>query len=200
MKKSLLFIAFISFFVITTTVRGQDEYNKGEVFTGYSMGFYLDEPPEHGFNAAAVYNFHKYIGIKGDVSGTYKPLNGQFYLPNSPQTSQSWKGTHNLYNVAAGVQFKDNRTDSTVKPFGHIMVGYAKHFDNFNTPCPTGAVCPPFNIDSEGVSFLYGGGLDIRVNDKIDIRAVQFDVNTVSSTTGRDFINPRFSAGVVFKF
>ena len=201
MKKSLLIISIIGFLLIVKTVRGQDEYNKAEIYTGYSGATNLlnKDLVEHGFNAAGVYNVHKYFGLKVDVTGTYAEFNGLYYFPNSPATQSQWKATHNLYNVSGGVQIKDNRRDSTFKPFGHFLVGYVNHFDKVKTGCPTGAVCPPINYDSTGISVVVGGGLDIKVNRRIDIRAIQFDVNTISTNRSR-WINSRFGAGVVIKF
>lgn len=201
MKKSLLFITVISFLVITTTVRAQDEYNKGEIYAGYSGAANLlnEDAVEHGFNASGVYNVHKYVGVKVDVSGTYSEFSGLYYFPNSPTTQTQWRATHNLYNVSGGVQIKDNRTDSKFKPFGHVMFGYVNHFDKVVTGCPAGAVCPPINYDSHGTSMVIGGGLDIKVNERIDIRAIQFDVNPIF--TDRSYwVNTRFGAGIVFKF
>ena len=204
MKKLLL--VFTQVFLFSAFSLAQtDEYSKGEFFAGYSAGSNLEFDQvfqEHGFNVSGVYNFHKYIGIKADVSGTYQPLDGTFFFPNAPQqTNQTWKGTHNLYNFTAGVQVKDNRKDSTLKPFGHFLVGYGKHFDSYKTACPTGAQCPPLDIDFDGVSYILGGGLDIKLNDKIDIRAAQFDINPIFGRNNKgNWNNGRFSAGVVFKF
>ena len=202
MKKSLLVMAFISLLAMMATAQNE-EFDRGEFFAGYSAGSNLEVNipfQENGFNVAGVYNVHKFVGIKVDVSGTYQSLDGNFYFPNSPKTVQTWKGIHNLYTVNAGVQFKDNRKDSTFKPFGHFLVGYGKHFDTFKTPCPTGAQCPPFDIDLQGVSLVLGGGLDIKLNKRIDIRAAQFDLNPISSRNTGNWYNSRFSAGVIFKF
>lgn len=201
MKKSLLIIVFISFLSIVTIA--QDEYNKGEFFAGFSSGQNLasDElSPEPGFNVSAVYNFHKYIGVKADVSGAYQAISGSYYFPNSTQTNQTWNATHNIYNFTAGVQIKDNRKDSIFRPFGHFLVGYGKHFDKIKTACPSNAKCPPIDLDLEGVSYVLGGGLDFKLNDRIDIRAAQFDINPINSRDKGIWNNGRFSAGIVFKF
>ena len=206
MKKRLLAVVFISFLAIMATAQNE-EFDRGEFFAGYSAGSNLEVNipfQENGFNVAGVYNVHKFVGIKADVSGTYQSLNGNFYFPNSfpnvTQSSQTWKGIHNLYSVTAGVQLKDNRKDSTFKPFGHFLVGYGKHFDTVKTPCPTGAQCPPLDQDLEGVSLILGGGLDIKLNKRIDIRAFQFDLNPITSKNNGNWYNSRFSAGIIFKF
>lgn len=198
-------ILWILILICVTTIFSfsqTEEYDKGEFFVGYSAGnyIYFEEPLEHGFNVAGVYNVHKYIGIKTDLSGTYRRLEGDFSYPN-PSTISRWKGTHNLYNASVGVQFKDNRRDSTFKPFGHVLVGYGKHFDKFKTACPADAECPPFNVDGQGVSLIFGGGLDIKINDRIDIRAIQLDIGGITTkNNNNNWGLGRFSSGIVFKF
>ena len=46
---------------------------------------------------------------------------------------------------------------------------------------------------------VIGGGLDIKVNKRIDIRAFQFDANPIYFDEST-YLNMRFSTGVVFKF
>ena len=168
------------------------EYDKVEVFAGYSNGTDLTsefEWVEHGFNAAAVYNFHRLFGVKVDVSGTYKTFDDSPFFTTR----------HSLYNVTGGIQIKNNRKSRRVKPFAHFLVGFARHSDESEGSCPKGSFCPPFESDANGVSLIVGGGLDIKVNPRIDIRAAQFDLNPIF--IGNDiYPNIRFSAGVVFKF
>jgi hypothetical protein len=215
MKK--FWIMLVVIFSLSSLVFAQNQTegnNKIEVFTGYSGAALFTgddfEPIENGFNVAAVYNIRRYIGIKVDTSGTYKKVEGNFYSATStPIPFSSWKADHSLYNASVGVQFKDNSREAVVKPFAHILVGYGKHFDKFKTPCPTGAKCPPFNVDFEGVSLVIGGGLDIKVNRRIDIRVIQFDLNPIYYKANdpnrpwdlkRSWDNTRFSSGIVFKF
>lgn len=194
--KLILFIAVLSFPLFA---QQQDEYNKGEVFIGYSAGFLLAgndtfEPADHGFNVAAVYNFHKYIGIKGDVSGTYRRVDGiRAGLPGAD---------HSLYNATVGVQFKNNKVDAKLKPFVHVLAGVAKHEDRLNAQCPTGVNCG-FDFNFTGFSLIVGGGLDIKVNRRIDIRLAQLDLNPIGYKDGTqqaNYNNTRFSSGIVFKF
>lgn len=187
------------------------EYNKFEIFTGYSGASLFDgndefEPIENGFNVAAVYNVHRYVGIKVDVSGTFRNVNGTFITRiDSPPITEigPFTADHSLYNLTAGVQFKDNRRDAVIKPFVHILVGYGRHEDEINTPCPTIAECPPFDFNFNGTSLIIGAGLDIKINKRIDIRTIQLDLNPITYDSGRGtslYQNVRFSSGIVFKF
>ena len=191
MKKLLLILSLISSFSIFAFSQ-TEEYDKGEFFAGYSSNSdLLDDsipPVEHGFNVAGVYNVRQYVGIKVDVSGTYRPLRGSSYYQQNTQSA------------AAGVQFKDNRKDSRLKPFGHILVGYGRNQYKFT--CGAGSPCSVYDADTEGVSLVLGGGLDIKINRRIDIRALQLDINPIISTANRygNYWNGRFSAGVILKF
>jgi hypothetical protein len=192
------FLMFGIFLLIPSVfASGQNQptdYNKVEVFAGYSNGSGLFEnldgiqDVEHGFNVAAVYNFHRYFGVKVDASGTYKVFN------NSP----FFRTKHSLYNVTAGIQIKNNKRTGRFKPFAHVMAGFAKHSDRTTAPCPVGITCPPIDFDFDGFAMVAGGGLDIRVNRRIDIRAVQIDLNPIGVDS--IYLNTRFSTGIVFKF
>jgi len=170
------------------------EYDKVEIFTGYSNAaeitpFDDDGRLEHGFNASAAYNFHRYFGFKVDVSGTYKKVtDNPFYRTN-----------HSFYNVTAGIQIKNNKRSARVKPFAHFLLGYARHSDKVRGVCPSGSPCPPsFDFNFHGVSAIIGGGLDIKVNRRIDVRVAQFDLSAISD---EDYAygRTRFSTGIVFK-
>ena len=211
MKKFLFGVLFIVMLSGMAAAQNQsDEYNKVEIFAGYSGAFTLSADDsvadvDHGFNVAAVYNFHKYFGVKVDASGTFGKVSGNYFSPfgSPPIPVREFRADHSLYNLTAGIQFKNNKRDAVAKPFGHVLVGVGKHTDKFTTSCPTGAVCPPFDQDITGLSVIFGGGLDVKVNRRIDIRAIQFDINTISGESGVQkayYHNFRFSSGIVFKF
>lgn len=205
MKKLLLLLTLISSFSILAFSQ-TEEYDKGEFFAGYSNSTnVLDDSLlhyQHGFNVAVVRNVHKYIGIKGDVSVTYERLNENYYYPNNPFVTTQTKALESIYSASVGVQFKDNRKDSRLKPFGHFLVGYGKEQFNYKPACPSDAYCSLNGAGIEGVSVVIGGGLDIKVNNRIDIRAIQLDINPIISTANKygNYINGRFSAGIIFKF
>ncbi len=195
MMKSLLLVSLIFIASALTFAQNQSpEYDKVEVFAGYSNAAEITEYDddgrfEHGFNAAAVFNFHRYFGFKFDVSGTYKKVSEDPF--NSTR--------HSFHSVTAGVQIKNNKRSARVKPFAHFLMGYARHSDRVRGACIPGSLCPPLDFDFNGMSAIVGGGLDIRVNRRIDIRVVQFDLNAIGD---EDYVygRTRFSTGIVFKF
>ena len=162
-----------------------DEYHKGEFYVGYSGALVVDDEFgfEGGVNASGVYYFHRYVGAKGDFSATFQDIS---------------TGTHSLYNVTGGVQFKDSQKSKKVKPFAHALVGISKHRDKFD-------FAPRADFSETGLSTIFGGGLDIKVSDNIDIRTFQLDINPIffqRDTSGfrRTYLNFRYGAGIVFNF
>ncbi len=186
-----------------------DEYNKNEFYVGYSnqrieggSGRNL-----HGIEGAYVRNFSRYFGIKGDVSATYKNSNFSATIGDPITGTYSYRGetSNSRYNFLGGVQIKDNATQARFKPFGHALAGIAHNRSKVkNITCVSGT-CPsvitnPVNstFSDTGFSGAFGGGLDIKINDKIDFRAIQVDYNPVY-TNSRVENNVRFGVGIVFK-
>ena len=190
------------------------DYKKFEFFGGYShnrvdTGIGDDDPSLrdiideregfHGFEAAVTGNLSRYFGLKFDVSGHYKSKTfpvGNLATPAVDVDSQ-------LYNFLGGVQLKDNSSESTFKPFAHALVGAAHarnrvNFRNdfciaiFPSPCPT-----DFTESETGFAGAFGGGIDIRAGNRIDIRAIQFDYNPTRlfDSTQHNF---RIGIGLVF--
>ena len=129
-----------------------DDYKKFEIFGGYSyqlIGNDLDDDdvildPEsfRGFNASITGNVSRYFGLKFDFSGHFKSRPITFGpVVNGIDVDSS------RYTYLGGVQFKNNSSEATFKPFVHALVGAAhvrnrvKINDNFciaiaPTPCP----------------------------------------------------------------
>jgi hypothetical protein len=189
------------------------DYKKFEVFAGYShnrvdtgigandddIDDFLDEREGfHGFNVSATGNVTRYIGFKFDVSGHFKSRSVPFGTIASAADIDS-----QIYNFLGGVQLKDNSTDVTFKPFAHALVGLGHvrakvNFSNDFCIAISPSPCPVDSTESEnGFAGAFGGGIDIRASDKIDIRVIQVDYNPmrVSGTTLHNF---RFGVGIVF--
>ncbi len=216
MKKAIFVL------ILTVSMAGlataQSDYKKGEFFIGYSAGRFetagagpatqaqtgvSDNQWLHGANVSGVYNLSRYFGIKADVSGTYNKTKFSFPVTTGASTQTvSFDRRHSLYNFLGGVQIKDNNDDKKLKPFVHGLVGVA-HVRNkvSNTVCTTTNQINCGQIGSfneNGLAFAFGGGLDVRVNDRIDFRAFQIDYNPITfdeSTTN----NFRLGIGIVIK-
>ena len=214
---ALCLLIFTSVFVFAQT----DDYKKGEVFVGYSNGQIdtginsnqipgvtnIDERETfNGFEASGVYNFNRYVGVKADFSGTYNNSNFDFRSTAvTGPTRVSFDADSSLYNILGGVQVKDNSTETRVKPFAHALVGAGIgriKIKNFNCTSTVLNQCAglqnTFDDTETGLAGAFGGGLDVKVNNRIDIRAIQFDYNPIrfNDSTQHNF---RFGVGVVFK-
>ncbi|MFN0139693.1 MAG: outer membrane beta-barrel protein [Pyrinomonadaceae bacterium] len=195
-----------------------DEVKRAEFFAGYSFGsagadfgpggaaaprVYQDRVSQHGFNASGVVNLSRYVGIKGDVSGTYKKGRLAFQVPsgsqNNPTATFAFDAKTSLYNFLGGVQIKDNSTSKRVKPFAHAMIGAAHRSNKIQgggftciliIPCPR-------STSETGFAGAFGGGLDVRLGKGVALRAFQVDYNPIKFDAGTDH-NFRFSTGLVF--
>lgn len=218
MKKLILAFSFSVLASVFTVAQSTDDYKKVEVFAGYSNGqvdtgfdsgstagdFFRDRQNFNGFNVSGVYNVTRYFGIKGDFSATFNTerFNGSADVGGTP-ANISVKNSNSLYNFLGGVQIKDNARSGRFKPFAHALVGGAhartKISDYTCTPstvCPA-VVIPDSSFGDTGFAGAFGGGLDIRINNKVQIRAFQVDYNPVR-IDGSTQNNVRFGAGIVF--
>ena len=211
----LMTLVCASFGLAQTTT---SDYKKSEFFVGYSNGqvdtgieteegnpfeeFARERESFHGFNASGVFNVNRYLGIKGDVSGTYNNKEFNFTVPTGPTTSSTvrFDTNNSLYNFLGGVQVKDNATEARFKPFGYALVGAGHGRTKVkNVTCPTGVDCSDIETSSEtGLAGAFGGGIDIKINDRVDFRAIKVDYNPIKFDSGTQH-NVRFGIGFVFK-
>lgn len=213
MKKIILAACLAAITSVASFAQSTDEYKKGEVFVGYSnnqvdtgvssdesFGLIKEREPFHGFNASGVYNVHRYVGLKADVSGTYNNKNFDFTVPGS-SSRVAFDTNSSLYNFLGGVQVKDNSSEARFKPFAHALVGAGHGRSKVkNLVCPAGVDCSSLSAtESEtGLAGAFGGGLDIKVSDKVDFRAFQVDYNPIKFDSGTQH-NVRIGIGIVFK-
>ena len=188
MKRLLTLAAFL--LVLAPAAFAQDDYKKWEFFGGYSaLGFdtlagdtdiaavndvLSGRNTLRGFELSITRNFHKYWGVKGDYSLHLREDN--FSRPAASGTVDS-----TVQNFLAGIQFKDNVTEARFKPFAHALFGVANQkvdVDSPNLPALFGVT--DFHAKETSFAMAFGGGIDIKLNSKIDIRAVQVDWNIIN--------------------
>ena len=215
---SKLLLAVLISVAMTLVVAGQDsdDYKKGEFFIGYSNGqidtgigdidddFGLDlgdRESFHGFNTSGVFNVNRYVGLKVDLSGAYKNRGFAFNVPTpgGGTGSIAFETKNSLYNFLGGVQIKDNSRSGTVKPFAHALFGAAYARTKISgLGCSVGIDCTGIESGSETQwAGAFGGGLDLRLSNRVQIRLVQVDYNPVFFEGGPQN-NLRFGFGLVF--
>ena len=215
MKKLLRVVLALSVVGLTTIcISAQEERNNWEIFGGYSylrLDTGLDEVEAdlsgfdsqfglHGFEVSATGNVHRYVGFKGDFSyhvRTQTFSDGFDSVQVKPRVNQ----------FLGGVQFKDNaKTDNRFRPFAHVLAGIANQKVSLEGTFKGDPVV--LRNSTNNFAMAFGGGIDYKLNDRLEIRLIQFDYNPVWSKdtdVGNDvFIegftqnNYRFSFGVVF--
>ena len=187
-----------------------DDYKKFEFFGGYShnridTGIGDDDPSLgdiineregfNGFNTSVTGNISRYVGLKFDFAGHFKSRT--FPVGNIPDAVDF---NSRLYNFLGGVQLKNNSSDVTFKPFAHALVG-AAHTRNRVSVNDAGCIAifpDPCNFTETDTGFAgaFGGGLDIRASNRVDIRVFQIDYNPTKlfDSTQHNF---RIGVGIV---
>jgi hypothetical protein len=186
-----------------------DDYNKNEYYVGYSNQQVSsgNRSTFHGFEGSYTRNLSRYFGIRGTVSGAYnrRTLLGTLTDPTTGAYSFQQDNNRSVYNFLGGVQIKDNASKARFKPFAFALGGVAVNRSQFKNLACTSSNCPATipvfpnaTFTSTNFSAAFGGGLDIKINDKIDFRAIQVDYNPVFNG-GSVRNNFRFGVGIVFK-
>jgi opacity protein-like surface antigen len=189
MKRLVVLASLI--LISATAASAQDDYKKYEFFGGYSA-IWLDnlagdtsspavndvlgeKQNLRGFNLAAGYNFHKYVGAKFDYS---------LHLREDNFTRPAGSGTIDttLQNFLGGIQIKNNLEDGpTFKPFGHALFGVAVQKVDVDSPdLPALFGISDFHTNETSFAMAFGGGLDIKLNERFDLRVVQIDWNIIN--------------------
>lgn len=93
------------------------------------------------------------------------------------------------YNYLGGIQIKNNSPEKKIKPFAHALAGVSKQSvklkdivntgDTFDVKNRDFAIYGTDKLTNIGFAMEFGGGLDIRLNKRLDIRVIQFDYNPV---------------------
>lgn len=214
-EKILLSICFISLYALPALAQSSGDYNKVEFYGGYSYNrvqsnaksstafgttiepcssaatdilgknfqtFFCRRHGYNGFDASITYNFNRYFGVKANATGHSITIP---FVDTFDGTAETNTVTEHIYNFLGGVQVKNNGKDARFKPFAHALVGAARNSrKEVNTsPIPL----DNFTNRSKVTSFAMklGGGLDVRLNRRVDLRLIEFDYNPIFT---RDYI------------
>lgn len=175
---------------------------KSSDFTGTDIsGTTLDDRFNlNGFNVSGTGYITKRFGITVDVSAGFKSRTENLGVVQA-------RSRLSLYNVTGGPQVKFF-SSRPVTPFVHALFGVARRSLKLEA-IDAGAVSLAAASDNTtSFAMNLGGGVDVRMNDRIDIRIIQLDYNPIflkSRTVeglnlpGRTAQGLRFSVGLVFK-
>lgn len=179
--RKLMLLAVLILACASVSFAQSSEYNKVEFYGGYSharVDTGVDDQDLqdlvgntrgfNGFDTSITGNLSRYFGIKGDFTAHFK--NDSF-----TDGTVTVNTKERLYNLLGGVQIKDNSKDARVKPFAHALAGFAHQTSRFTAPL----VSDSFEVKDTSFALKIGGGLDIRVSPKVDIRVIELDYNPV---------------------
>ncbi|NLT31819.1 MAG: porin family protein [Acidobacteria bacterium] len=156
-----------------------------DVFGGYS--FYRCDAGEdiscnlNGWNVAVDFNATERWSAVMDFTGHYGYLDGPVVTGSGVYPWYDVKS----HNFLFGPRYKI-RTEK-VTPFLHALFGI-----NHVNP-------EEMDLIQNNLAMAFGGGVDVKVNDKVSVRAIQLDYLTTRTDFGWTD-NLRFSTGVVFHF
>ena len=188
--KHLLMLAAVVLLFSPAVLAQSDEYKKVEFFGGYSalnfdnLGGDTDNANVNdllnekntlrGLNVAIGYNFHKFVGAKFDYSLHLREDN--FSRPAGSGTIDT-----TVQNFLGGIQIKNNLEDGPrFKPFAHALFGVANQKIDVDSPqLPAVLGISDFSVNETSFAMAFGGGLDIKLNKRFDIRAGQIDWNII---------------------
>jgi opacity protein-like surface antigen len=217
LMKRLMTIAGLLLICTTATLAQNSDYKKWEFFGGYSALHFdnlggdtnsaavndvLGEKQTlRGFELAITRNFHKYVGAKFDYSLHLRE-------DNFTRTLASGTVDTTVQNFLGGIQVKNNMEDGPrFKPFGHALFGVANQKVDVDSPqLPALFGVNDFHVNETSFSMAFGGGIDIKLNNRLDVRAAQVDWNIIKrgdQQTGLIVIpgtrqdNLRLSIGIV---
>jgi opacity protein-like surface antigen len=196
MRRLILIACSVLCFASWTFAQTSPQYPKNEFFAGYSyhsadINTLTIDPArtgQQGLNLEYTRNLSRGVGITGDISA-------HFHRDSQQTNGGVFERKRDQYYVLGGVQFKPG-AEGRVTPFVHALVG-ASLFRGFTSNrTPAGNV---FTFDdATSIAFALGGGLDVKLNDRISVRLIQADYIPTFFGSGRQN-NIRLSFGVVFK-
>ena len=190
-----LFIACTSSFAFAQT----DDYNKYDVGVLYShnrQDIGVEDPNQnfideregfHGFEAFVKGNVSRYVGLKGSYS-----FNRKSFDIDGGTAATSFDVDADLHQFLGGAEFKDNAVETKVKPFAHVLAGVAHARADVSNSTVS------FDETDTGFAGVIGGGVDFKLSDRVDLRAVQFDYNPIRAN-GETSHNFRIGIGLIFR-
>ena len=190
-----LFVACTSSFAFAQT----DDYNKHDIGVLYShnrqdvgvqdpgQNFLDDRQGFHGVEAFVKGNVSRYVGLKGSYSYNRK----SFDFDGGTAATQ-FDADATLHQFLGGAEFKDNAVETKVKPFARILAGVA------HARIEASNSITSFEESDTGFAAAVGGGVDFKLSDRVDFRAIQFDYNPIRAN-GETSHNFRIGIGFIFR-
>jgi opacity protein-like surface antigen len=132
----------------------------------------------NGFDSSVAYNLSRYFGVKANVTGHFKTETFVDHFSDSGGHTDTNRVADRTWQFLGGLQVKDNGAEKRVKPFAHALFGVARQTSH-DVQTSTGGT--NFTLDDTATSFAMklGGGLDVRLSRRVDLRVIEFDYNPI---------------------
>ena len=147
-----VFFTTLLAFLMAQTAAAQ-ETPKAELFGGYSYA----GGNFHGWHASVAGNVNKWFGVAADFTGHY----------GGAIDEDGFDERQRVYSYHFGPRFSARGKRVTV--FAHALIGGSSLKGRLT------GFGQMFEFEDAGFSFVTGGGLDIKVHDRVSIRAFQLD-------------------------
>lgn len=150
--RKVFFIALLLTFTLAERAAAQ-ETPKAELFGGYSYA----GGPFHGWHAAVAGNVNEWFGIVADFTGHY----------GGAIDEDGFNERQRVHSYHFGPRFSARRKRLTA--FAHALAGASSLKTRLT------GFGQRFEFNDTGFSLVAGGGLDIRLHDRLSLRAFQLD-------------------------
>jgi opacity protein-like surface antigen len=177
--KRLFYITCLILFLFASALA--QETPKAEVFGGYSWA----GGNFHGWDTSVTGNVNKWFGLTANFSGHYGSEQNGIVLEKEQ-----------AHSFLFGPRFAI-RKSKRVTPFVYALFGGVRFKDRLTISLPSGPLS--VSVSDTGFNMALGGGLDVRVNDHLAIRAFQIDYLR-PNFFGEAHNRGRLAFGVVFRF
>jgi opacity protein-like surface antigen len=208
----LFFGSLLILCCVPLAVAQSDDHRRVEFFAGYSilrtnyeiehpiptepvLVAFLGKQTLNGFNVSATGYITKNFGLTGDFSAHFKTEK----VPDFP--SGTIDNHIRVLNVLGGPQYKFG-SNSRVAPFLRALAGVA----NTRARLVVASLNSTETASSTDFALAIGGGVDVRVSERLNLRVFQVDYNPIFLSSGNELgfgnkraDNVRFSFGVVIK-
>jgi opacity protein-like surface antigen len=159
--------------------------NGTATFNGKPVDFASRREAYNGFNVEFNQNVTRHIGIVTSFSGTYAT---NTYVDRN--SGRSFDARVQRYNLLAGPRY--NWRPDGVVPFAHALFGVSHMRASFDDPLLS---C---RKSDTAFAMAFGGGLDVKAGENIDVRVIQVDY-LPTFFNGKRQDNFRAGAGIKIK-
>lgn len=144
-----------------------------------------------GWGADLTVHLNRYFGVTADFSGFYKGFDAAF-----EGVSADLSGNLHTFMFGPAFTFRSGK----VNPFVRVLFGVGRASADVEVEAEGERV--QAEVSKNGLAASVGGGVDIKINDRVSMRAIQMDYLPYRQGNGKVFTfnNIRWASGLVFHF